>query len=69
MSGDVKTAVKLPIMPDGYREEKMRDAEMIALTLHNAHASGSKTGKSAIVNVWADPRACALGSKAHAMHK
>jgi len=47
----------------------MREADKIAPALRNASASVDKTGTSAIVNVWVDPREYAPGTKAWTMCK
>jgi thiamine pyrophosphate-dependent acetolactate synthase large subunit-like protein len=55
-------------MLGGYGEE-VREASKIAPALRKARESVAKTGKSAVINVWVDPREYAPGTKAQTMYK
>ena len=52
----------------GYGEE-VREASKIAPALKKAREHVAKTGKSAVVNVWADPNGYAPGTKNQTMYK
>jgi acetolactate synthase-1/2/3 large subunit len=49
--------------------EEVRDPAEIAPALRRARESVAKTGKSAVVNIWVDPREYAPGTKAQTMYK
>jgi acetolactate synthase I/II/III large subunit len=52
----------------GYGEE-VREASKIAPALKKAREHVAKTGKSAVINVWADPNEYAPGTKNQTMYK
>ena len=55
-------------MLGGYGEE-VRDPAMIAPALQRARESVQKTRRSAVVNIWVDPREYAPGTKNQTMYK
>jgi acetolactate synthase I/II/III large subunit len=55
-------------MLGGYGEE-VTDPAQIAPALLRARESLAKTGKSAVINIWVDPREYAPGTKAQTMYK
>ncbi|MCC7417666.1 MAG: thiamine pyrophosphate-binding protein [Acidobacteria bacterium] len=55
-------------MLGGYGEE-VRDPAMIAPALQRARESIAATGKSAVVNIWVDPREYAPGTRNQTMYK
>ncbi len=55
-------------MLGGYGEE-VRDPNEIAPALRRGRESIAKTGKSAVINIWVDPREYAPGTKAQTMYK
>jgi len=65
--GDVPFS-KFGEMLGGYGEE-VRDAAAIAPALKRARESVAKTGKSAVINIWVDPREWAPGTKNQTMYK
>ncbi|HLY55011.1 MAG TPA: thiamine pyrophosphate-binding protein [Stellaceae bacterium] len=65
--GDVPFG-KFAEMLGGYGEE-VRDPTEIAAALRRARESVHKTGRSAVVNIWVDPREYAPGTKAQTMYK
>ena len=65
--GDVPFG-KFAEMLGGYGEE-VRDPGAIAPALQRARESVAKTGKSAVINIWVDPREYAPGTKAQTMYK
>jgi thiamine pyrophosphate-dependent acetolactate synthase large subunit-like protein len=65
--GDVPFG-KFAEMLGGYGEE-VRDPAEIAPALRRARESVAKTGKSAVINIWVDPREYAPGTKAQTMYK
>jgi len=65
--GDVPFG-KFAEMLGGYGEE-VRDPAQIAPALRRARESLAKTGKSAVINIWVDPREYAPGTKAQTMYK
>lgn len=65
--GDVPFG-KFAEMLGGYGEE-VRDPAMIAPALQRARAAVGKTGRSAVINIWVDPREYAPGTKAQTMYK
>ena len=65
--GDVPFG-KFAEMLGGYGEE-VRDPAQIAPALRRARESVAKTGKSAVINIWVDPREYAPGTKAQTMYK
>ncbi len=65
--GDVPFG-KFAEMLGGYGEE-VREAAGIAPALQRAREAVRRDGKSAIVNVWVDPREYAPGTKAQTMYK
>jgi acetolactate synthase-1/2/3 large subunit len=65
--GDVPFG-KFAEMLGGYGEE-VRDPAMIAPALGRARESVAKTGKSAVINIWVDPREYAPGTKNQTMYK
>jgi acetolactate synthase-1/2/3 large subunit len=65
--GDVPFG-KFAEMLGGYGEE-VRDPAMIAPALRRARESVAKSGRSAVINVWVDPREYAPGTKAQTMYK
>ena len=65
--GDVPFG-KFAEMLGGYGEE-VRDPEQIAPALRRARESMAKTGRSAVVNIWVDPREYAPGTKNQTMYK
>ncbi|MGQ7791138.1 thiamine pyrophosphate-binding protein [Faunimonas sp. B44] len=65
--GDVPFG-KFAEMLGGYGEE-VREASEIQPALQRAREQIAKTGKSAVVNIWVDPREYAPGTKAQTMYK
>jgi acetolactate synthase I/II/III large subunit len=65
--GDVPFG-KFAEMLGGHGEE-VRDPEEIAPALERARSAVQKSGKSAVVNIWVDPREYAPGTKAQTMYK
>jgi acetolactate synthase-1/2/3 large subunit len=65
--GDVPFG-KFAEMLGGYGEE-VRDPGEIAPALQRARESVAKTAKSAVINIWVDPREYAPGTKAQTMYK
>ncbi len=55
-------------MLGGYGEE-VRDPAAIAPALRRAREQVAKSGKSAVINIWVDPREYAPGTKAQTMYK
>jgi len=55
-------------MLGGYGEE-VRDPAQIAPALRRARESVAKSGRSAVINIWVDPREYAPGTKAQTMYK
>ncbi len=53
----------------GGRGEEVRDPAQIAPALRRARESVHKSGRSAVVNIWVDPREYAPGTKAQTMYK
>ncbi|MEO3431838.1 thiamine pyrophosphate-binding protein [Inquilinus sp. CAU 1745] len=65
--GDVPFG-KFAEMLGGHGEE-VRDAAEIAPALQRAREAIAKSGRSAVVNIWVDPREYAPGTKAQTMYK
>jgi acetolactate synthase I/II/III large subunit len=65
--GDVPFG-KFAEMLGGYGEE-VRDPAQIAPALQRARESLAKTGRSAVINIWVDPREYAPGTKNQTMYK
>jgi thiamine pyrophosphate-dependent acetolactate synthase large subunit-like protein len=65
--GDVPFG-KFAEMLGGYGEE-VREPAQIASALKRARESVAKTGRSAVINIWVDPREYAPGTKAQTMYK
>ncbi|MBF0279837.1 MAG: thiamine pyrophosphate-binding protein [SAR324 cluster bacterium] len=65
--GDVPFG-KFAEMLGGYGEE-VRESSQIQAALQRAREAIQKTGKSAVVNIWVDPREYAPGTKAQTMYK
>jgi acetolactate synthase-1/2/3 large subunit len=65
--GDVAFG-KFAEMLGGYGEE-VRDPAQIAPALRRAREAVAKSGKSAVINIWVDPREYAPGTKAQTMYK
>jgi len=65
--GDVPFG-KFAEMLGGYGEE-VRDPAQIAPALRRAREAIAKTGRSAVVNIWVDPREYAPGTKNQTMYK
>ena len=65
--GDVPFG-KFAEMLGGYGEE-VRDPAEIAPALIRGREAVAKTGKSAVINIWVDPREYAPGTKAQTMYK
>jgi len=65
--GDVPFG-KFAEMLGGYGEE-VREPQQIAPALRRARESLAKTGRSAVINIWVDPREYAPGTKAQTMYK
>lgn len=55
-------------MLGGYGEE-VRDPNQIAAALQRGRESIAKTGRSAVINIWVDPREYAPGTKNQTMYK
>ena len=53
----------------GGHGEEVREASQIAPALQRAREAIAKTGRSAVVNIWVDPREYAPGTKAQTMYK
>jgi acetolactate synthase-1/2/3 large subunit len=65
--GDVPFG-KFAEMLGGYGEE-VREPGQIAPALRRARESVAATGRSAVINIWVDPREYAPGTKAQTMYK
>ncbi len=65
--GDVPFS-KFAEMLGGYGEE-VREAKSIAPALQRARESVASTGRSAVINIWVDPREWAPGTKNQTMYK
>jgi acetolactate synthase I/II/III large subunit len=65
--GDVPFG-KFAEMLGGYGEE-VRDPAQIAPSLRRAREQVAKSGRSAVINIWVDPREYAPGTKAQTMYK
>ncbi|HXP31829.1 MAG TPA: thiamine pyrophosphate-binding protein [Stellaceae bacterium] len=65
--GDVPFG-KFAEMLGGYGEE-VRDPAQIAPALRRAREAVQKSGRSAVINIWVDPREYAPGTKAQTMYK
>ena len=65
--GDVPFG-KFAEMLGGYGEE-VRDPHEIGHALRRAREQVAKSGKSAVINIWVDPREYAPGTKAQTMYK
>jgi acetolactate synthase I/II/III large subunit len=65
--GDVPFS-KFAEMLGGYGEE-VRDPAEIAPALRRAREAAQHSGRSAVVNIWVDPREYAPGTKAQTMYK
>ena len=65
--GDVPFG-KFAEMLGGYGEE-VRDPAQIAPALRRAREQVAKSGRSAVINIWVDPREYAPGTKAQTMYK
>ena len=65
--GDVAFS-KFGEMLGGYGEE-VRDPAAVGPALRRAREAVAKTGRSAVVNIWVDPREYAPGTKAQTMYK
>jgi acetolactate synthase-1/2/3 large subunit len=65
--GDVPFS-KFAQMLGGYGED-VRDADQIAPALQRAREAIARDGRSAVVNIWVDPREYAPGTKAQTMYK
>jgi acetolactate synthase I/II/III large subunit len=65
--GDVPFG-KFAEMLGGYGEE-VRDAAQIAPALQRGREAIAKSGRSAVINIWVDPREYAPGTKAQTMYK
>jgi len=65
--GDVPFG-KFAEMLGGYGEE-VRDPAQIAPALQRAREAVAKSGRSAVINIWVDPREYAPGTKAQTMYK
>jgi acetolactate synthase-1/2/3 large subunit len=59
---------KFAEMLGGYGEE-VRDPAQIASALQRAREAIHRTGRSAVVNIWVDPREYAPGTKNQTMYK
>jgi len=59
---------KFAQMLGGYGEE-VHDADQIAPALQRAREAIARDGRSAVVNIWVDPREYAPGTKAQTMYK
>lgn len=59
---------KFAEMLGGYGEE-VRDPKQIAAALQRGRESIAKTGRSAVINIWVDPREYAPGTKNQTMYK
>jgi acetolactate synthase-1/2/3 large subunit len=53
----------------GGHGEEVRDPAQIGPALRRARESVNKTGRSAVINIWVDPREYAPGTKAQTMYK
>jgi acetolactate synthase-1/2/3 large subunit len=53
----------------GGRGEEVREPTQIGPALRRARESVHKTGRSAVINIWVDPREYAPGTKAQTMYK
>jgi acetolactate synthase-1/2/3 large subunit len=65
--GDVPFG-KFAEMLGGYGEE-VRDPSQIAPALQRGREAVAKSGRSAVINIWVDPREYAPGTKAQTMYK
>jgi acetolactate synthase-1/2/3 large subunit len=65
--GDVPFG-KFAEMLGGYGEE-VRDPAQIAAALRRGREAVARTGRSAVINIWVDPREYAPGTKAQTMYK
>jgi acetolactate synthase-1/2/3 large subunit len=65
--GDVPFS-KFAQMLGGYGQD-VRDADQIAPALQRAREAIARDGRSAVVNIWVDPREYAPGTKAQTMYK
>src|SRR6201998_232029 len=65
--GDVPFG-KFAEMLGGYGEE-VREPDQIAPALQRAREQVAKSGRSAVINIWVDPREYAPGTKAQTMYK
>ncbi len=65
--GDVPFS-KFAQMLGGYGED-VRDADQIAPALQRGREAIARDGRSAVVNIWVDPREYAPGTKAQTMYK
>ena len=65
--GDVPFG-KFAEMLGGYGEE-VRDPGQIKAALHRGREAVAKTGRSAVINIWVDPREYAPGTKNQTMYK
>jgi acetolactate synthase-1/2/3 large subunit len=65
--GDVPFSKFAPLL-GGYGED-VRDADQIAPALQRAREAIARDGRSAVVNIWVDPREYAPGTKAQTMYK
>ena len=65
--GDVPFG-KFAEMLGGYGEE-VRDPGQVAPALRRAREAVQKSGRSAVINIWVDPREYAPGTKAQTMYK
>jgi acetolactate synthase-1/2/3 large subunit len=59
---------KFAEMLGGYGEE-VRDPAALAPALRRAREEVARSGHSAVINVWVDPREYAPGTKAQTMYK
>ena len=53
----------------GDHGEEVREPAQIAGALHSAREAIHRTGRSAVLNIWVDPREYAPGTKNQTMHK
>jgi acetolactate synthase-1/2/3 large subunit len=53
----------------GGHGEEVRDPAQIAPALQRARESVAKTGRSAVIDIWVDPRVYAPGTMAQTMYK
>ncbi|MDE2227449.1 MAG: hypothetical protein KGL11_00220 [Alphaproteobacteria bacterium] len=64
MADDIKTAAKPQTTTADTLRQKSRDAKVVS-----GGDPVAKTGKSAAIDVWVDPREYAPGTKAQTMYK